>query len=399
MGCCDKKSETVVPPQIVVEAERAEESCCGKKDTATPAPANGVVNGGCCEPKDKPTLKTGIAKDHEAIRSEVREYYGAILKDQKDLLTSACCTGAKVPEYLRTAMGLINDEVTSKYYGCGFCVPEGIEGSAILDLGSGAGRDCYLLSYLVGETGKVVGVDMTDEQLAVANKYRDWHAEKFGHKKSNVEFFKGYIEKLDEVGLKDNSFDVIVSNCVINLCPDKEAALREAHRVLKTGGEMYFSDVYALRRLPAELREDPVLFGECISGAMYWNDFVALAKRVGFKDVRLMTSDPFEVESNKLRMKVEPIKFVSATFRLFRHDELEETSEDYGVAVQYKGTMETSPKKFVFDEDHCFEQGKVVSVCGNTFKILKTSRLEKHFNFYGDTTVHYGPFPSTLVTK
>ena len=97
-----------------------------------------------------------------------------------------------------------------RYYGCGLIVPECLEGMKIVDLGSGAGQDCYVLSKLVGETGHVTGVDMTDEQLEVARKYQQYHAEKFGFGKPNTEFVKGYIEHLGEAGLKDNQFDLIV---------------------------------------------------------------------------------------------------------------------------------------------------------------------------------------------
>src|SRR5690606_25122218 len=141
-------------------------------------------------------------------------------------------------------------------------------------LGCGAGRDVYALSALVGESGSVIGVDMTDEQLAVANRHRGYHAQAFGFARSNVTFLHGYIEKLDALDLPDNSIDILVSNCVINLSPDKEAVLKQVHRLLKPGGEMYFSDVYCDRRVPAQLMEDPVLYGECLSGALYWNDFI-----------------------------------------------------------------------------------------------------------------------------
>ena len=101
--------------------------------------------------------------------------------------------------------------------------------------------------------------------------------QRFGYTRKNTEFRLGYIERLDELDLPDNSFDIIVSNCVINLSPDKEAVLREAWRLLKPGGELYFSDVYADRRVPRSLRDDPELYGECLSGALYWNDFHNLA--------------------------------------------------------------------------------------------------------------------------
>ncbi len=129
-------------------------------------------------------------------------------------------------------------------------MPEVLEGYKVLDLGCGAGRDCYIISKLVGPTGRVVGVDMTSEQLETARRHVNFHTHKFGFSEPNVEFKQGYIEKLDDIDLEDNYFDCIVSNCVINLSPDKDAVLREAYRVLKPGGELYFSDVYTDRRLP-----------------------------------------------------------------------------------------------------------------------------------------------------
>jgi len=154
-----------------------------------------------------------------------------------------------------------------------------LEGKTVLDLGCGSGRDVYIASQLVGPEGKVIGVDMTEEQLDTAREYQSYHAEKFGY--DNVEFHLGLIEKLDEIdSLEDGSVDIIISNCVINLCPDKEAVLRSCHRLLKEGGELYFSDVYSNRRVPQSLREDEVLWGECLSGALYWNDFHNLGKNV-----------------------------------------------------------------------------------------------------------------------
>ena len=133
----------------------------------------------------------------------------------------------------------------ARYYGCGLLLPEALEGCRIVDLGCGSGRDCYLLSKLAGEGGKVVGVDMTEAQLEVAQRHRDYHAGQFGYSRSNVEFHHGYIEKLDELPLVAESFDIIVSNCVINLSPDKAAVLSGAYRLLKPGGELYFADVYS----------------------------------------------------------------------------------------------------------------------------------------------------------
>eukprot|EP00122_Pirum_gemmata_P002710 Pgem_evm1s2443 len=207
----------------------------------------------------------------------------------------------------------------------------------VLDLGSGAGRDVYILSGMVGKDGFVVGVDMTDEQLEVANRHKDYHAKQFGYDQPNVEFKKGYIEKLNELNFPDNYFDIIVSNCVINLSPDKNAVLSEAFRVLKPGGELYFSDVYSDRRVPQELVDDEVLFGECLSGALYWNDFLTLSRKNGFNDPRLVSDSIITIGNKKLEALIGHIKFWSATYRLFKIPELENMCEDYGEAVVYKG--------------------------------------------------------------
>lgn len=234
----------------------------------------------------------------------MKEYYGKILTKSDDLKTNACTTDANMPDSVKAVMPLLNDEVIAKYYGCGIVMPEALEGCNVLDLGCGAGRDCYIISKLVGPEGRVVGVDMTDEQLEVANRHVDFHTKSFGYDKPNVEFKKGYIEKLADLGLPDNYFDVIVSNCVINLSPDKDAVLREAYRVLKPGGELYFSDVYSDRRVPQDLVDDPVLFGECLSGALYWNDFLTIARRHGFNDPRLVSDSRITVSNKKIEKRV-----------------------------------------------------------------------------------------------
>jgi len=173
----------------------------------------------------------------------------------------------------KQVLSKIHDEVLSKYYGCGSPIPPLEKGLVVLDLGSGTGRDCFVASAFVGETGKVIGVDMTEEQLAVANKHIEYHTKAFSLAKSNVEFKKGFIEDLKSIGIADNSVDVVISNCVINLSPDKQKVLSEVYRILKPGGELYYSDVFSDRRIPEELQKDKVLWGECLSGALYIEDF------------------------------------------------------------------------------------------------------------------------------
>jgi len=322
----------------------------------------------------------------------VKEYYGKVLKGSKDLKTSACCDGGGVPGYLEAAIANVHEEVRSKYYGCGIVIPAALEGCNVLDLGSGSGRDVYLLSQLVGAQGTVVGVDMTDEQLATAETHKDWHMQQFGYAQPNVRFLKGYLEKLDELDLEPSTFDVVVSNCVINLCVDKLAVLRGAYRLLKPGGELYFADVYCDRRLPDEVRADPLLYGECLGGALYWNDFLPMAKQAGFLDPRMVTSRPIAVENEAMRQKLGQARFFSATYRLFKLDELEPACEDYGQAVVYRGGVVEQEQAFELDEHHVIERGKVFPICGNSWRMLAETRFAPYFDFVGDFSTHYGIF-------
>ncbi|MDE2428870.1 MAG: methyltransferase domain-containing protein [Burkholderiales bacterium] len=320
----------------------------------------------------------------------VQDYYGRQLQHSDDLKTSACCDISQIPAWLKPLLSRIHPEVLSRYYGCGLVCPPLLEGCRVLDLGCGSGRDVYALAQLVGSTGEVVGVDMTDEQLAVAEKHRAYHAESFGF--NNVRFLHGYIEHLDELGLEPGSFDVIVSNCVVNLSPDKDAVLRGVQRLLKDGGEFYFSDVYADRRVPDAVRNDPVLYGECLGGALYWNDFLRLAHRQGFTDPRLVDDRPLAITDPVLAARVGNLQFFSATYRLFKLDVLETACEDYGQAVVYRGSIPDSADRFVLDKHHDIQTGKVFPVCGNTWHMLHGTRFAAHFDFIGDFTRHYGIF-------
>ncbi len=324
-----------------------------------------------------------------------QHYYGKVLQSSDDLKTDACCTAEAPPLEIRQALANVHDDVTSRYYGCGLVAPECLEGASILDLGSGSGQDAYLLSQLVGPKGRIVGVDATPEQLAVANQHKDWHAERFGF--ANVEFLEGNIEKLDALDLEPGSFDIIVSNCVINLVQDKPAVFNQAHRLLKEGGELYFSDVYADRRIPKELQQDPVLHGECISGALYWGDFDRITRECGFADPRLVTDRPLIIGDAQQLAKVQGYRFYSATYRLFKLSGLEPRCEDYGQAVAYRGTAPGAPDAFVLDNHHRMETGKVFPVCGNTWMMLNQTRFAEHFEFIGDFSKHYGIFKACGV--
>lgn len=320
----------------------------------------------------------------------VQQYYGQTLQKTEDLQTSACCDISQMPVWLKPLLSRIHPEVLERYYGCGLVCPPLLGGCRILDLGSGSGRDVYALSQLVGATGEVIGVDMTEEQLAVARRHQAYHHDTVGY--DNVRFLYGFIERLEELQLAPESFDVIVSNCVVNLSPDKEAVLREVQRLLKPGGEFYFSDVYADRRVPDAVRNDPVLYGECLGGALYWNDFLDLARRHGFADPRLVEDRPLDITNADLAARAQGIKFYSATYRLFKLATLESACEDYGQAVVYRGSIPGCAERFVLDKHHTIETGRVFPVCGNTWRMLHETRFHDHFDFIGDFHRHFGLF-------
>jgi ubiquinone/menaquinone biosynthesis C-methylase UbiE len=325
----------------------------------------------------------------EDLHKITQDYYGKQLQGSKDLKTNCCKCSEKPPKYIREAISLLHEDIISHYYGCGLVIPDLLEGLTCLDLGCGAGHDVYILSKLVGEKGKVYGVDMTEEQLNIAEKYKEYQTKVYGYSKPNVEFIKGYIENLEAI--PDNSIDLIVSNCVVNLSPNKKDVFKEAYRVLKPGGEMYFSDVYSDRRIPEKLLHDPILHGECLSGALYWNDFLSLVKTVGFKSPRLVKDRPLSITNKDIEKLIGFAKFYSATYRLFKIPEFDNTDgEDYGLKIKYKGTIETCPDIFILDKENKFETGKEYNICGNTYRILNESRFRKHFEFYGNFEIHYG---------
>ena len=327
------------------------------------------------------------------ITEDVKEYYGKILGGTADLKTKACCCSAdSFPPAVKEALALIDDEIVSHYYGCGSPIPPLLDGLTVLDLGCGSGRDVYVLSKLVGENGRVIGIDMTEEQLSIARRHEEDQRKRFGYAKSNVEFIQGYIEDLASAGIKDGSIDLVISNCVINLSPYKQRVFDEIWRVLKPGGELYFSDVFADRRIPEELSRDPVLHGECISGAMYYEDFRRIMAKSGFADFRYMSIRSIDLDNGEIENKVGFANFTERTVRAFKLDDLEDICEDYGQVAVYNGSIAGSPHAFDLDDHHHFVTGKPMLVCGNTASMVSETRYGSAFTVTGDRSVHYGAF-------
>mmetsp|Transcript_62827 Transcript_62827/g.172252 ORF Transcript_62827/g.172252 Transcript_62827/m.172252 type:complete len:391 (+) Transcript_62827:162-1334(+) len=322
----------------------------------------------------------------------VQNYYGKVLGSSNDLKTSACTTISRPSPSIMSALNQVPQPITDKFYGCGTPLPTSIDGLDVLDLGSGSGRDCYLAAAMVGPTGSVTGVDMTQEQLDTATEHVTDFTKAMGYPKENLRFVKGMIEFLGDAGVAPNSIDLAISNCVINLSPNKEKVLQGVYDSLREGGEFYFSDVYCDRRLPQAVREHDVMLGECLGGALYVEDFRRICAKVGFLDVRELTRETITVNDPELEALCGQAEFVSITYRCFKLKEMETLCEDYGQVAYYKGTIADHPHTYKLDDHHIFEKNRPMLVCGNTAAMCGQSWLAPHFEVVGDMNTHYGLF-------
>ena len=223
------------------------------------------------------------------IKQIVKKYYGKIAAKNTGCCSSGCgCGNTATNEQIAESIGYSNQEIKSvsdANLGLGCGNPTGMgqirEGDVVLDLGSGAGFDCFLAAKKVGLSGLVIGVDMSEEMVERARA----NANKYGYK--NVEFRSGDIEELP---VENNSIDIIISNCVINLAPDKSKVFSEARRVLKKGGKMYISDIVLLKNLSKEQKGDDELIAGCVGGALLKNDYLSIVKKAGLK-VKVLSED------------------------------------------------------------------------------------------------------------
>lgn len=218
------------------------------------------------------------------IRAAVRRHYASLARGSDPgcgCSSDGCCSGSSASSTLYDPSILtdIPAEASGLSLGCGdpVTLAEIQPGEVVLDLGSGAGLDCFLAARHVGATGRVIGVDMTPEMIEHARANQD----RLGM--ANVEFRLGQLESLP---IDDESVDLVISNCVINLVPSKEAALREAFRVLRPGGRLSVSDIVTRGQFPEALRQDAELWSECVTGAIELTEFLSLLARLGFVDVQ-----------------------------------------------------------------------------------------------------------------
>ena len=229
--------------------------------------------------------------DNATIKEQVRKRYGRIARNALEGIGGSCCSSAGdmassccapsdvIPADLIAVMNALPQDIANTSLGCG--TPLGIAnlqpGEAVLDLGSGGGLDCFYASKLVGPSGRVIGVDMTPDMLALANA----NAHKVGA--TNVEFRQGELEKLP---LDDNAVDVVISNCVVNLSPDKDRTFQETFRVLKPGGRVAISDMVTRVPMAEILRLNMVSWAACVSGAITEQEYTDKLRAAGFVDAQ-----------------------------------------------------------------------------------------------------------------
>lgn len=222
------------------------------------------------------------------VKSKVKEYYGGIAKKVDNGASNCCCSSSSCCGDVSKAsliyegenLGDLPKEAVEASLGCANPVlfAELKEGETVLDLGSGGGINVLMAAKHVGPSGRVYGLDMTDEMLKLANKNKV----KMGV--VNVDFLKGYIE---DIPLKDGFIDVIMSNCVINLSEDKEKALSEAYRVLKNGGRLAIADIITMKEIPSELKAKAGMWCGCLGGTLTAEEYEAILKTVGFKNIEV----------------------------------------------------------------------------------------------------------------
>jgi len=248
--------------------------------------------------------------DSNEIKAMVKEKYGEIAKSKTD---SGCCGTTGCCGTADLDYSIMSDDYTKLEgyvaeadlnLGCGIPVEHANikKGDVVIDLGSGAGNDVFVARSIVGDTGKVIGIDMTEEMLkkAVANNV------KLGFE--NVEFKLGDIEELP---LESNLADVVVSNCVLNLVPDKNKAFGEIHRVLKAKGHFCISDVVLSGELPEDLRKSAEMYAGCVSGAIQQDEYLGIINRYGFTDVEIKASKKIDLPEEVLRKYLKDEQYFS----------------------------------------------------------------------------------------
>lgn len=297
-----------------------------------------------------------LSFDIDRARQIVRTFYGKAAKEPQEEL---CCPTS----YQAVDVSHIPQDVLDRFYGCGspMSIAGMTDGETVVDLGSGGGIDCFIAAKKVGPDGKVIGVDMTDEMLEIANENNALVAEHLNY--NVVEFTKGFLE---EIPVDNSTVDLITSNCVINLSPDKKAVFREMWRILKDTGRVIVSDIVSEGEVPPHLRVDEKLWGECMGGALTEEEFMSYLEQAGFYGLQVL--------QKVFWREVEGCKFFSVTIRGHKFEKKAGCTY-IGQQAIYRG-----PFKAVMDEEgHLFPRNEAMEICTDTATKLQNPPYKEHF--------------------
>ncbi len=312
-----------------------------------------------------------LAFDVETPHGIIRDFYGKAADVPQPEL---CCT---IDGYSEEELSHIPSEVRERSYGCGSPMRgAGIrEGETIVDLGSGGGIDCFVAARKTGCGGQVIGVDMTDNMLEVAERNRHRVSELLGY--DIVDFRKGFLE---EIPVDDKTVDLVTSNCVVNLSPDKKAVFSEIWRILKDGGRTVISDIVSERAIPPMIKVNNQLWGECIAGALTEEEFIASLEEAGFYGIELLQKVVYR--------DVDGHRFNSVTARGYKYEVVPDAPQNGYMAI-YRGPMKT-----VLDENgRAYHRGEPVSVTADTAARLQSHPYATLFTVIApdETSVHMVP--------
>jgi SAM-dependent methyltransferase len=301
----------------------------------------------------------------DGISQKVSERYARAASSGERM----CCPTSYDMRHLKT---FIPDEVLKISYGCG--TPAGLEtvraGETVLDIGSGGGIDCFEASRLVGATGRVIGIDMTDTMLAIARKHAAVVAENLGYPASNVEFRQGMADALP---VEDGTVGLIISNCVINLAPDKRNVFREMFRVAKAGGRFTISDIVSDQTVPQYLVHDAQKWGDCLSGALTLTEYIAGLVDAGFLAVHLVKFSPWQV--------LDGIHFFSVTLTGYKLPAVA------SVATAQYATLRGPFSRVVDERGATYQRGVPVRISPDGALVLRQPPLVDHFVLSGEPVV------------
>ncbi|MBI4228150.1 MAG: methyltransferase domain-containing protein, partial [Deltaproteobacteria bacterium] len=320
---------------------------CGVNETN----GNGIRNG---KPRSISDLTIELSHsncvltfDIDKSREVVREFYGKAAEQPQEEL---CCPTS----YPAEDISHIPKDVIERFYGCGspISIAEIKPGEAVVDLGSGAGIDCFIAAKKVGKDGRVIGIDMTDQMLGIANECKSTVAKNLGY--NVVEFKKGFLE---EIPVENKTVDLITSNCVINLSPDKKSVFSEMWRILKNHGRIVISDIVSEREVPEHIVTNDHLWGECIAGSLTEEQFLSYLEQAGFYGLQVL---------NKAYWKnVENCRFYSITVRGYKFE------KSAGCVYIGQKAVYLGPLKAIADEEgHFFPRNEAVEICTDTAEKL-----------------------------